>query len=141
MLSRLYEPFENCVEPVKYGFDQNGAKQRRNEEQFDHSQQQHLIPLLRDRRIDPASENEQDQRTENIPGEIAAQLCQEGKTGTNNHQRQGQQFEGEFYQSEHRRCPPFTNIVGDHVDLRKDAAEKATQCWQAACGFPLVLPI
>ena len=37
--------------------------------------------------------------------------------------------------------PSFTNIVGDPVDLRKDAAEKATQCWQAACGFPLVLPI
>ena len=88
-LSRLYEPFENCVEPVKYGFDQNGAKQRRNEEQFDHSQQQHLIPLLRDRRIDPASEKEQNQWTEDIPREIAAQLCQERKTGTNNHQRKG----------------------------------------------------
>ena len=87
MLSRLYEPFENCVEPVKYGFHQDGAEQRRNAEQFDDAQQQHLIPLLCDHSINPASENEQDQWTEDIPGEIAAQLCQERKAGTNNHQR------------------------------------------------------
>lgn len=26
MLSRLYKPLENCVEPVKYGFHQDGAE-------------------------------------------------------------------------------------------------------------------
>ena len=52
VLLGLYKYFQNRVEPVKYGFHQDGPKQCRNAEQFDDAQEKHLIPLLRDNSID-----------------------------------------------------------------------------------------